>query len=97
MSPLDRLLQDEINRFVDRLAADAPEGAAAALPEQDPGLHARIARVEARLARLRESLLDDYRQWQETIEECEDLWGLASLKVGQPPGHAAPMPEQRAA
>jgi hypothetical protein len=93
MNPLDRLLQDEMNRFVDRLASVAPEGAAAELPEQDPGLHARIGRVEARLARLRESLLDDYRQWQEAIEECEDLWALASLKVGQSPG----MLEQRAA
>jgi hypothetical protein len=93
MSPLDRLLQDEMNRFVDRLAATAPEGAAAALPELDPELHARMVRAEARLARLRQSLLDDYRQWQEALEECEDLWGLASLKASEP----SAVPAQRAA
>jgi hypothetical protein len=101
MSTLDRLLHDEMNRLVDRRAASAPEGAAAALAEQDPELHARMLRVEARLARLRQSLLDDYRQWQETIDECEDLWGLASLKASEASADAfAPavsMPAQRAA
>jgi len=86
MNPLERLLQDDMYRLIDRLAADAREGAVADLDGEDPDLRARIDQTEARLARLRESLLEGYRQWREAIETCEDLWALSALKAGQSSG-----------
>jgi hypothetical protein len=83
MNPLDRLLHDDMNWLLDRLASAAPARLAARLPERDPDLYGRIAEAEARLARLRGSLLDDYRRWQDAIEECEGLWALATLKAGE--------------
>ena len=93
MSPLDRLLNDEMNRLLDRLAADAPEGMATGVAEEDPQLHARIDEVDARLADLRESLLDGYRRWGESLQAMEDLWALRRLKAERSRG----FPERRAA
>ena len=83
MNTLDRLLQDEMNRFLDRLAATAPEGVVAAVSEREPALHARLGAAEARLTGLRAALLENYRQWRETMDDCQDLWALAAMKAGE--------------
>lgn len=93
MNPLDRLLQDEMNCLLDRLAASAPEGALGGVSGQHPELRALIEAVEARLSAVRASLLDGYRQWRSTIEEYEDLWALFALKSGE----AESLAERRAA
>lgn len=77
MNTLERLLQDELNRLVDRIAARAGDGTAAGL---EPDLRARIERAEDRLTGLRGALLDGYAEWAGAIEECEDLWTLADLR-----------------
>jgi hypothetical protein len=77
MNTLERLLQDELNRLVDRIAARAGEDTAAGLK---PDLKARIERSEDRLTGLRAALLDGYAEWARAIEECEDLWALAGLR-----------------
>jgi hypothetical protein len=77
MNTLERLLQDELNRLLDRIAARAGAGIAAELPS---GLRARIDRSEDRLSGLRTALLDGYAEWARAIEECEDLWVLAELR-----------------
>jgi len=103
--PLARLLQDEMNRLLDRLAGSVPTGSAATLSEDDVELAARIADEEARLADLRSSLLDGYRRWSDSIQSLEDLWALRALKTerldrrpdrqpDRPPGPGA---ERRAA
>jgi hypothetical protein len=76
MNTLERLLQDELNRLVDRIAACAGQTAAGVTPD----LKARIERSEDRLTGLRAALLDGYAEWVRAIDECEDLWALAELR-----------------
>jgi hypothetical protein len=77
MNGLERLLQDELNRLVDRIAARAGQETAA---EVKPDLKARIDRSEDRLTGLRAALLDGYAEWVRAMDECEDLWALAELR-----------------
>jgi len=77
MNAFEKLLQDELNRLVDRIAAQAGDDAAAGLT---PDLKARIDRCEGRLTELRAALLDGYLEWSRTLDECEDLWAVAGLR-----------------
>ena len=64
MNPVERVLDDELARLLDRLAASVPGGGLGAVSAMFPGLRARIDQVEAGLAILRGSLLESYGQWQ---------------------------------
>ena len=81
MSQFERLLQDDLNRMIDRIAVRAGEGTAAGLKSD---LRMRIERVEDRLTGLRAALLDGYAEWARAIGECEDLWALADLRREAP-------------
>lgn len=81
MSHFERLLQDDLNRLVDRIAARAGEGTAAGLKSD---LRTRIERSEERLTALRAALLDGYAEWERAMDECEDLWALAALRDEAP-------------
>jgi hypothetical protein len=81
MSHFERLLQDDLNRLVDRIAARAGDDAATGLKSD---LRTRIERSEDRLTVLRAALLDGYAEWGRAIEECEDLWALAGLRREAP-------------
>ena len=81
MNHFERLLQDDLNRLVDRIAVRAGEGTAAGLKSD---LKTRIERSEDRLTVLRSALLDGYAEWARAIEECEDLWALAGLRREAP-------------
>src|SRR4029453_13725253 len=76
MNTLERLLQDDLNHLVDRMAARTSATPAAGLSEE---LRARIDQSEDRLSGLRAALLDGYVGWARAIEECEDLRVLAEL------------------
>lgn len=77
MNTLDRLLQEELNRLIDRIAAGAGEDTVAGLK---PDLRARIEACEGRLSALRAALLDSYEEWVRLLEECEGLWAVAGLR-----------------
>ena len=77
MNALERLLQDELNRLLDRIAVRAGEDTATGLKSD---LRAPIDRCEERLTALRTSLLEGYDEWTRTLEECEDLWAVAGLR-----------------
>jgi hypothetical protein len=77
MTTLERVLQDELNRLLDRIAARTAGDTAAGLPTE---LRARIDRCEDRLSGLRTALLEGYAEWTRAIQECEDLWVLAELR-----------------
>lgn len=77
MNTFEKLLQDELHRLVDRIAARAGDDTAARLT---PDLKARIERCEGRLTELRAALLDGYVEWTRSLEECEDLWAVAGLR-----------------
>ncbi|HEX5529158.1 MAG TPA: hypothetical protein VFZ82_06350 [Methylomirabilota bacterium] len=81
MSQFERLLQDDLNRMIDRIAARAGEGTAAGLKSD---LKTRIERAEERLTGLRAALLDGYAEWGRALGECEDLWALADLRREAP-------------
>lgn len=81
MNPLDQLLRDELNRLLDRIAASTAPGVVRATDRHLPDLKTRIDDAEARLAAKREALLAHYREWQEALEACEDLWALARLEL----------------
>ena len=77
MSHFDRLLQDDLNRLIDRIAVRAGEGTAAGLK---PDLRVHIERSEERLTVLRAVLEDAYGEWMRALDECEDLWAVAGLR-----------------
>jgi hypothetical protein len=82
MDALDRILQDDLNRLVDRLAAGLPAGAVWHAATERPDLRARAEALEADLASCRTILLLHYRHWRESLEELADLWSLAAVPRG---------------
>ena len=60
MSHFERLLQDDLNRLIDRIAVRAGKDTAAGLKSD---LRAHIERAEERLTVLRAALLDGYAEW----------------------------------
>jgi hypothetical protein len=84
MNPLEHLLEDELNRLVDRIAVATHAGTVSATAKEHPELRTRIEDAESRLADLRQALLAGYAEWQQAIEECEDLWTVAELESDGP-------------
>lgn len=58
MNPVERLLYDEITRFMDRLATSVPPGATA--PTAVPTARARLDDADAELAAARAAMLEGY-------------------------------------
>ena len=81
MNTMERLLQDELNRLVDRIAVRTGEDTAAGLT---PELRLRIERSEDRLTGLRAALLEGYAEWVRALEACEDAWAVAGLRKDAP-------------
>jgi len=81
MNGLERLLHDDMNRLIDRVAVTTHEGLVAACEERRPDLVGQLADVETRLTSARRSLLRNYTEWLEALDECADLWALADLAV----------------
>jgi hypothetical protein len=82
MNALERLLHDDLNRLIDRVAATTHEGLVAACEERRPDLLGQLADAEARLTAARRNLLEDHAVWRAALEECADLWALADLARG---------------
>jgi hypothetical protein len=83
MNALERVLQDDLGRLVDRLAATTREGMRAECAERRPDVATRLEEAEARLSGARQNLLRGYAMWREALEECADLWALAELGADQ--------------
>lgn len=79
MNALERLLQDDLNRLIDRMAATTHEGLVAACEEWRPDLLQQLADLDTRVTTVRQSLLQTYAMWRDALEECSDLWALADL------------------
>jgi hypothetical protein len=80
MNPLDRLLKDELNHLLDRIATSVPGGSLAHVTATTPALRARLDETEARLSVLRGTLLEAYGAWGKTLDDLENLWALAAWK-----------------
>lgn len=80
MNQMERLLNDEVNRLMDRLAASVPDDCLGALGPKGPTLKRRLDEAEAHLAAVRATLMDDYGRWRRVLEDVENLWALASWR-----------------
>jgi len=92
MNAVDVVLQDELGRLMDRLAAAVPGGSLEATSEGNPTLRSRLDDMEISLAMARASLLEDYGRWRRTLDDLESLWALASwtsAAAEQPAEYAA--------
>jgi len=85
MNALEDLLQEDLHRLIDRLAATTREGVLADCAERRPELASRLEGAEARLSDVRQELLRGYAAWREALEACGDLWALADFAAEQPP------------
>jgi hypothetical protein len=81
MNSLDQLLQDDLHRLIDRIAATAEQNVAIESLAGRTELARRLGDAETRLSALRLDLLSGYLAWQEALQECGDLWALAALSV----------------
>jgi len=79
MNTLDTMLQDELNRLLDRIAVRAGEDTSAGLKSD---LRAPIERCEDRLTVLRAALLDGYAEIARTTDEL--VASLADLDQSHP-------------
>jgi hypothetical protein len=93
MNAVDVVLQDELGRLMDRLAAAVPGGCLDATSTANPALRSRLDDAEVSLATARAALLEDYGRWRRTLDDLENLWALASWASApaEPPAeHAVP-------
>ena len=79
MSPIERLLLDDMHRLLDRIAGLGSDGIGSQLAAH-PHIRSLIEASEARLTAMRADLIGAYRHWEDAIEEYEDLWALSALK-----------------
>jgi hypothetical protein len=78
MNALERLLQEDLNHLLDRIAAEAGEGTAASCLASRGDIAAQLNEAEARLSNTRRGLLEGYAAWHAALKECSDLWALAT-------------------
>jgi hypothetical protein len=80
MNAVERMLTDEINLLLDRVATTVPEGALEQIRVTHPTLKARLDEMESALASARASLLDGYSRWSRALDDLENLWALAAWR-----------------
>jgi hypothetical protein len=85
MDAFDRILQDDLNRLLDRLAAGSSPGAVLQGSAERPDLCARAEALEADIASGRAALLLHYGRWRESLEELADLWSLIARQRRERP------------
>ena len=93
MNAVDVMLQDEVGRLMDRLAATVPGGSLEATSATNPALRMQLDDMEVSLATARAALLEDYGRWRRTLDDLENLWALAawtSAPAEQPAEYATP-------
>lgn len=96
MNPVERILNDEVARLLDRLAASVPPGCLRATAAESSALRRRLDEVEGQMAVVRASLLGGYGRWGRLLEDVENLWALAAWRAGAPeasPADAESTPE----
>jgi len=79
MNALERLLQDDLDRLIDRIAGSAREGLLTECAHHRPEVFGRLEDAEARLSGARQDLVARYAAWLDALDECADLWALADL------------------
>lgn len=80
MNVVERMLDDELTRLMDRLAASVPEGCLEAINHEKPAVRQRLDEADARVAAARATLLEHYGRWLRALEDVENLWALAAWR-----------------
>ena len=80
MNPVERVLHQELTGLLDRLATSVPEGGFETIRAANPTLKTRLDEADAKLAVVRESLLDSYGRWRRALEDLENLWALGAWR-----------------
>jgi hypothetical protein len=83
MNSMERMLNDEITRLMDRLATSVPEGGIERMRAVNPTLRRRLDEMETVLTGLRSDLIGDYRRWSRALDDLENLWALAAWRSAQ--------------
>src|SRR5262244_160488 len=91
MNPVERVLHQELTGLLDRLATSVPEGGFESIRAANPTLKTRLDDADAKLAAVRESLLDGYGRWRRALEDLENLWAPG----GQPRPKSRPSRPRR--
>lgn len=78
MNAVDVVLQDELGRLMDRLAATVPGGSLEATNVSNSTLRSRLDDMDASLALARTALLEDYGRWRKALDDLENVWALAA-------------------
>ena len=84
MNPVERVLDEEVDSLLDRLAGSMPGGCLEAIGTRTPTLRRRLDEVEHQMAGIRASLLDGYGRWRRALEDVENLWALAAWRCVAP-------------
>jgi len=84
MNAVEQVLDDDVSRLLDRIAASVPGGCVEAMVGQTPTLRRRLDEVELQVAGIRASLLESYGRWRRALEDVENLWALAAWRAGAP-------------
>lgn len=79
MNPVERLLHEEVTRFVDRLASSVPADGITS-HAMTPAVRTRLDDAEAQMAQARASLMEGYGRWRRALEDVENLWALAAWR-----------------
>ena len=79
MNPVDRLLQDEITHFIDRLASSMPPTGVAS-HAMTSAVRTRLDDAEMQLAQARAALMEGYGRWRRALEDVENLWAVAAWR-----------------
>ena len=80
MNPVGRVLHQELTGLLDRLATSVPSGGFETIRAASPTLKTRLDDADAKLAAVRESLLDSYGRWRRALEDLENLWALGAWR-----------------
>jgi hypothetical protein len=80
MNPVERVLHQELTGLLDRLATSVPAGGFETIRAANPTLKTRLDDADAKLAAVRESLLDSYGRWRRAMEDLENLWALGAWR-----------------
>lgn len=84
MNPVERVLNDELGRLLDRLAASVPGGCLeAAAGAGGTTLRRRLDEMESQMASIRAGLLEGYGRWRRALDDVENLWALAAWRAEQ--------------
>lgn len=96
MNPVDRVLDEEMGRLLDRLSGSVPGGCLDATAARHPSLRRRLDEVEAQMATVRASVLEGYGRWRRSLEDLENLWALAAWKYNGSEASAGEQPPEQA-